>query len=425
MPNQDQANPTTTTPDDAIRSKIVWILRAAFLVLSVVVLALGIVTGSTNTTGLTIARYWWLALCITLIFFVVVVAVDLLTPRRKLSAISALLFGTFAGLLATLVLSFVIDVFSKTYELDVAFAQPILTIKVLLGLGLSYLGITTVLQTQDDFRLVIPYVEFAKQYRGSRPFLLDTSVLIDARITEIARTGIFTAPILIPRFVIAELQTLADAQDQIKRAKGRRGLDTIAQLQRAPELDVAIDDAAPAGIGVDQRLVHHARAIAATLVTTDSALSKVAAINDVQVLNLHELALAMRSLAATGDRLSVRVARRGEQAGQGVGYLDDGTMVVVEQGESLIGQNIETVVTSAIQTANGRMIFASPANAPTPAAEQPKQDAPTPTSNTPAPPKQPPATPTNGASDHPAPPREPQGAPDPEQSLRRNPRRRG
>ncbi len=421
---QPKDNHPAPPTEQALRNQIIWILRATFLVLSVVVLALGIVTGSTNTPGLAIARYWWLALVITLLFFLVVVSVDLLTPRRKLSAISALLFGTFAGLLATLVLSFVIDVFTKTYEFDIAFAQPILTIKVLLGLGLCYLGITTVLQTQDDFRLVIPYVEFAKQYRGSRPLLLDTSVLIDARIIEIARTGIFTAPIIIPRFVISELQTLADSQDQLKRAKGRRGLDTIDMLQHSSDLDTSIDDASPAGAGVDQRLVHHAAAIGATLVTTDAALAKVATINELPVLNLHELALAMRTAAAAGDRLSIRIARRGEQAGQGVGYLDDGTMIVVDNAEHAIGSTIEAIVSSAIQTANGRMIFASPINQPTPPPTTEPQPQPEPTPRTPPEP-----SPTIGASSPPAP--EPQPAPTPprtptpSQSPRRNPRRRG
>ena len=124
---------------------------------------------------------------------------------------------------------------------------------------LCYLGITTVLQTQDDFRLVIPYVEFAKQIRGPRPLLLDTSALIDARIADLADTGIIQSPVVIPHFVVAELQLLADSSDKLKRARGRRGLDVIARLQRAAALDVSIDETAVPGKAVDQMLVELAR----------------------------------------------------------------------------------------------------------------------------------------------------------------------
>lgn len=342
----------------AQRAKVVWVLRATFLFLSVVVLSLGIVTGS-GQTGWEFARWWWWALVVTMLFFMMIVTIDVLTPRRKLSMISAILFGSFAGILATLLVGFVIDVFTKTYDLDVAYAQPILTGKVLLGLGLCYLGITTVLQTQDDFRLVIPYVEFSKRYRGSKPLILDTSALIDGRILDLTELGVFTSEIVIPRFVVAELQLLADSEDRMKRAKGRRGLDFVSRVQRSPRVDVSIAEEHGSGRSVDHDLVELASSMPGIIVTTDSGLSRVGSIHGVTVLNLNEIAHVMRSgYSAPGERLRLRIVRAGEQPGQGVGYLEDGCMVVVDGGMQRIGEESEVVVTGTMQTSAGRLIFA-------------------------------------------------------------------
>jgi uncharacterized protein YacL len=235
-------------------------------------------------------------------------------------------------------------------------------IKVIIGICCVYLTISIVLQTQDDFRLVIPYVEFAKQLRGPKPLLLDTSALIDARIADLAQTGFVQVPLVVPAFVVLELQTLADSSDKLKRAKGRRGLEIVTRLQRTPGLDVTIDQTPMPGKAVDQMLVELARQMPATIVTADAGLMRVANIQSVRVLNLNDVANALKPALIVGSSLVITIVKPGEQAGQGVGYLDDGTMIVVSDAGAYVGAELRVEVTSALQTSAGRLIFARPAD---------------------------------------------------------------
>lgn len=343
------------------RAVLVKVLRGALVVLIVVVTALGIIQGATSgPLGVEFFSWWWVAVLIVLTYFAVIVGVDILTPKRKLSTISAILFGCFAGLIATAVLGLVIDLFVKTYEIPPDYDRIVLTAKVILGLGLCYIGITTVLQTQDDFRLVIPYVEFAKQFRGTRPLLIDTSVLIDGRILDVAEVGLLQAPLIVPRFVIDELQALSDSGDRVRRARGRRGLDLVSRLQRSAHVEVSVDDTEVPGVGVDQMLVELARSLPAIVVTTDSGLVRVAAIRGVTTININDLASALRPSAIAGDRISTRLVKPGEQPGQAVGYLEDGTLVVAENASALLDQQVDLIVTSTMQTSAGRLVFARP-----------------------------------------------------------------
>ncbi|MEQ8850833.1 MAG: hypothetical protein RIB32_03520 [Phycisphaerales bacterium] len=356
----DRYDQTTEDERDRQRSLMIKILRVSFLLLLVVVVVVGILTDSTDKDGQALLRNWWAAVTLALFFFLSVVALDILTPRHKLATISSLFFGILAGVLATLLLSFVIDLFFETY-VDQAnrgrWAVPVLTLQIALGLGLCYLGVSTILQTQNDFRLVIPYVEFTKQYRGARPFLLDTSALIDGRVLDIAGVGILQAPIVIPRFVIAELQVLGDSSDRLKRARGRRGLEMVSALQRTPSLDVTIDESDVRGKDVDQKLVELARSMPATIVTLDLGLNRVASIHGVPVVNINDLANALKPNAIPGEAITVELIRAGEQEGQAVGYLDDGTMIVAENGAAAIGRRAVINVTSTMQTSAGRLIF--------------------------------------------------------------------
>ncbi|MFG0273547.1 MAG: PIN/TRAM domain-containing protein, partial [Phycisphaerales bacterium] len=163
--------------------------------------------------------------------------------------------------------------------------------------------------------------------------------------------------IIVPRFVLAELQLLADSSDRMKRARGRRGLDIVTRLQKAPRLDVSIDDFATAGKGVDTALVEVAHALNAVIVTTDTGLARVAKIQSIPILNVNDLANSLKPNVIPGEALALQVMKQGEQAGQGVGYLDDGTMVVVEDGAKWIGQHVTISVTSSMQTSAGRLIF--------------------------------------------------------------------
>ncbi|MBL0926848.1 MAG: PIN/TRAM domain-containing protein [Phycisphaerales bacterium] len=373
------------------RANVVRFLRAFAFLLMMLISAVTIVTLSDPTQpehGIFVqgdARITpvWIGLLLSVtVFFALIVAVDILTPRRKLSTLSAIFFGCVAGLLLAFLIGYVIDYLRVVYNVDPIYHRLLFTAKVVIGVAMCYLASATILQTQDDFRLVIPYVEFAKQIRGSKPLILDSSALIDGRAPDIAETGVFQTALIIPRFVLDELQTLADSSDKLKRSRGRRGLDMVARLQRSARLDVTIDDTPVPGLGTDQMLVELAQSLPAVIVTTDSALEQVAAIRGVETLNLHTLAAAVRPRLLPGENIRLALAKRGEQHGQAVGYLEDGTMVVVDGGAALIGEEIDAVVTSSVQTAAGRLVFARPAGpevgAPTPesAPAEPQGDSP-------------------------------------------------
>lgn len=293
-----------------------------------------------------------------------VVLVDIFTRHKKLSSLSGVFLGLVAGLLAAYALSFVVDVVaiytlphSPNADVAQAYQDMLRGLKVVIGLTTCYLGISLVLQTKDDFRFVIPYVEFAKQIRGARPLILDTSVIIDGRIIDVIETHIVQGVILVPRFVLNELQTIADSADKLKRARGRRGLEILQKIQANTAVEVHLDDTEVEGAGVDQKLISLALENRGRVVTNDYNLNKVATLRGVEVINLNDLARALRPVVLPGEPMTVRLVKPGENPVQGVGYLDDGTMVVVEDGRSHIGQTITLTVTSTLQTSAGRMIF--------------------------------------------------------------------
>ena len=225
---------------------------------------------------------------------------------------------------------------------------------------LCYTCISLLLQTKDDFRFVIPYVEFAREIKGTRPCILDTSVIIDGRIADVVDTQIIDGQLVIPKFVINELQGIADSSDRMRRSRGRRGLDILNRLRNSETIDVQIFDRdLPefAGQPVDLKLVALARHLSGKLITNDYNLNKVAQLQDVAVINLNDLANAMKPSFLPGEQISVRIVKAGEEHGQGIGYLDDGTMVVIENGREHIGQQVTIAVTSVIQKSAGRMVF--------------------------------------------------------------------
>jgi uncharacterized protein YacL len=372
-------NPNLHPAEAAQRQKALLLraVRVAFFIIIVTFTTLAFLEHQGDPLRSGLAQQWWLPLFAAVILFAVALAVDLITPNKKISTIIGVLVGILAGLIATLALGFIIDLVVESWAIEPSAVKELKpavnSIKVIIGITLSYLGVSTVLQTQDDFRLLIPYVEFAKQLRGTRPMLLDTSALIDGRIADVAATGFLQAPLVVPRFVISELQTLSDSSDSMKRTKGRRGLEIISKLQRQPKLDVSIDETIVPGKAVDQMLVELAREMPAVIVTADVGLARVAAIQSVAVLNLNDLANAVKMALVPGEPVTVKLMRQGEQAGQAVGYLGDGTMIVAEDGASQIGQTVTMVVTSSLQTSAGRLIFArigessAEAGAPAPA----------------------------------------------------------
>lgn len=204
--------------------------------------------------------------------------------------------------------------------------------------------------------------------------LLDTSVLIDGRINDIAATGILESQLIVPRFVLLELQAVADSADKLKRNRGRRGLDMLAKLQGTAHAEVILYDssARDEAVEVDQRLVSLAKELNGRILTNDFNLNKVAQLRGVDVVNINDLAGALKPVVLPGEKMTVRLIKPGETPGQGVGYLEDGTMVVVEQGRNHLNQDVEFLVTSALQTTAGRMIFGRmPDGAPGPSAPAP------------------------------------------------------
>lgn len=334
-------------------------VRLIFVVLVLVVTLLQVIDfGTAAEPGLSfeMAARWEITLAGAALVAVVFILIDVFTPNKKISTFGGVMFGLVAGLIVTLALGFVIDLVAASWQAE---DNPVVNgVKVLSGICLCFLGVTTVLQTQDDFRLVIPYVEFSKQIRGLRPMLLDTSVLIDARIVEVAETGALQAPLVVPSFVVNELQVLADSSDRLKRTKGRRGLHTIGRLRRSGKIGLTIDETPVAETSADQMLLELARELPAVIVTGDLALARIADFQGTPVVNINELATAMRPSLTPGEEIRAVIVKPGEQSGQGVAYLDDGTMVVCEDGGDQVGQEVEMRVRSALQTSAGRMIFA-------------------------------------------------------------------
>ena len=208
---------------------------------------------------------------------------------------------------------------------------------------------------------VLPMPQRAASKNGGIQKIVDTSVIVDGRIVEIVQSGFLEGPLVVPRFVLRELHAIADSVDPLKRTRGRRGLDVLSRLQELSTLDINerdYDDL-PAG-SVDQKLVRLAQELDGRLITNDYNLNRVAHVEGVSVLNINELANAVKPVVLPGEELHVQVIREGKEPHQGVGYLDDGTMIVIEQGRRLIGEATEVIVTSVLQTVAGRLIFARP-----------------------------------------------------------------
>lgn len=296
---------------------------------------------------------------------VIVIAVDVFfIPRKSLAAISGVFFGLVVGMVVAFGLAMIIDlVFSSNVPGALPESQLALVgaVKLAIGVICCYLAVSFVLQTKDDVRFIIPYVEFSKETKGGRPLVLDTSVIVDGRIADIAATSIITSELIVPRFVLNELQTIADSSDKLKRSRGRRGLDMLNKIQADESLDIQILDVVATGSAadadVDEMLVDLALQLGGQVVTTDFNLNKIAKLRGVGVININDLANALKPVVLPGEAMSVKVIKPGEEMGQGVGYLDDGTMVVVEGARDHIGEVIELSVTSVLQTSAGRMIF--------------------------------------------------------------------
>lgn len=282
-----------------------------------------------------------------------VIALDVAIRRKPLDVISSVYFGIVVGLFLAFVIGLALE--------SVPMSDPVRNaVNLVLALVLCYACVSLLMQTRQDFRFIIPYVEFAKETKGGRPCILDTSAVIDGRIADVAETGFFDQRLVMPKFVIGELQAIAGSTDRLRRSRGRRGLDILNRLRANPRIELEIyDRELPefAGQPADMKLLALARHLKGKLVTNDYNLNKVARLHGVDVMNLNDLANALKPVFLPGEQIDLRIVKPGEEAGQGVGYLEDGTMVVVEGGRDYVGQTITLAVTSVIQTSAGRMVF--------------------------------------------------------------------
>ena len=328
-----------------------WILRGTFLFVAT---GIGFSVGSSNTPF--VDRGWIVPTIVGGAIFLVVV--DVLLPRKRIEVISTVYLGIVVALFLTYVISTVLE--TVMFGAEVEAQQFRGTIRVILTTALSYICISLLVQTKDEFRFIIPYVEFSKDIKGQKPFILDTSVIIDGRIADVLETNIIDNELIIPRFVLSELQNIADSNDKLRRARGRRGLDIITRLRNNESIELKIHESETVEMQtqpVDMKLVLLARDLHGKVVTGDYNLNKVATIHNVPVINLNEVSNALKPVFLPGERFSVQIVKAGEEANQGVGYLDDGTMIVVEEGEQHINNKVPILVTSVLQTSAGRMIF--------------------------------------------------------------------
>jgi uncharacterized protein YacL len=345
------------------RGLLLLVVRLLFLVLLVSVSMLTI-AGRAGATDFQWQTLFGVLLASTAIGTIVIV-VDVMTPSKRLSSVVGVYLGICFGLIAAVAIGSLVDVGARALGADDGAVPVYLGVsKAALALILCYLSVSVVLTTKDDFRLVIPYVEFARQARGVRAMVVDTSALIDGRIDSVGQAGFIDAPVIIPGFVLEELQRLADSDDRQRRFRGRRGLDMVARLQQNPFIDVAIDESRPEGVGVDAMLVSLAREQEMRILTNDQNLRRIAEINGLRVLNLNDLASGLRAAAIPGDQIEIEVVKRGENAEQGVGYLPDGTMVVVEDAANRVGETLVATVTNVLQTSAGRLVFGRPGTDP-------------------------------------------------------------
>jgi uncharacterized protein YacL len=229
----------------------------------------------------------------------------------------------------------------------------------LLTLSFSYLGMAIALRGRDEFNLIIPYVKFRRQDERSDAIILDTSAIIDGRVVDVLKSSFIEARLVVPRFVLKELQTIADSADSIKRQRGRRGLEILHIIQSDTRLNLVVhEEDFPDTKDVDAKLVRLAKLLESRIVTVDFNLNRIAELQGVKTLNINELANALKAVVLPGETVEVKPIKEGKEHNQAVAYLDDGTMVVVEEARRLIGQSIKVIVTSVLQTQAGRMVFA-------------------------------------------------------------------
>jgi len=281
------------------------------------------------------------------------IALDEMLKGFSLRAFSATTFGLLLGMAVALLIGH--SPLMENADENVAWF-----VRLGLFLAFSYIGIILAMRSnKEDFSLIIPYVRFRPQSLSDNLLLLDTSVIIDGRIADLIEAHFLEGLIVVPRFVLKEIQQIADSADPIKRARGRRGLEMLNRIQHNAGIEVRIHDGDfPDEKEVDSKLIRLARNLNARLFTNDYNLAKIAELQKINYINLHEVAKCLKVILLPGEILRLKIVREGKDKGQGIGYMPDGTMVVVNNGQSHIGQQVEVEVQSLLQTGAGIIVFA-------------------------------------------------------------------
>jgi len=327
-----------------------WIVRIAFLIVCTLG---GFAVSQVRPEWLEAGRFWTL---IGLGLGGILIALDEMLKGFSLRAFSAATFG--------LLLGFAVGWMFDNSGLFIGMDKDDEVTRGLIRLGIfisfGYIGMIMAMRSnKEDFSLIIPYVRFSKENKPENILLLDTSVIIDGRIADLIEARFLEGIVVVPSFILKELQLIADSADPLRRARGRRGLDMLARLQRNKANEVKIHDAeVPEETETDAKLIRLAKSLHACLYTNDHNLGKVAELQSVKHVNLNELAAALKPVILPGEVLTLKIVREGKDKGQGVGYLSDGTLVVVNNAQKFIGHSIEVQVMSLLQSATGTMAFA-------------------------------------------------------------------
>ncbi|PIS03044.1 MAG: hypothetical protein COT85_03175 [Chlamydiae bacterium CG10_big_fil_rev_8_21_14_0_10_42_34] len=329
--------------------------RTLFMILSIFFMTTYTISGSDGYTHANLMLGIGLGVTLGL----ALIAFDLLFKRFNLRAFNIAIIGLFVGYLMgqalVLILSSVLDISAASIHIN---PKVLEVIKIALFLFGIYLGTLMTLRASDELSISVPFVRFTPSAHRKKDLLIDHSILSDARILDLAGSGIFDHHLIVPRFLIKELYIQAETNDESTRSKAKRSLDMVKKLEALPDLDLRFNDTdfpeikEPMG-----KMVRLARLLDANIITADLSRMQMAAIEGVRVINIHTLSTALKPLMQAGEHIKIKIQRYGKEPRQGVGYLEDGTMVVVNGGGEYIGETIDAKVLSVKHTTSGRMIF--------------------------------------------------------------------
>lgn len=301
---------------------------------------------------------WWLGGVCGVAFGSVIIAIDIAIKDFSFRGFSSATMGLLVGILCANLLTR-IDFFSTPWMRN--FADPVQPIfHLCLYTGLGFLGMMLALRSnREEFSFIIPYVRFRREAVQDQPLIVDTNIIIDGRVPRVCATGFLSGTLVVPRFVLDELHVLADSRDEIKKERGRRGLDCLNQMKQTPGIEVTVHEAYfDSKEPVDTKLIQLSKLLGARILTNDANLGKVARLQGVAVLSMIELAKAMRPVVVAGDEIDLPLVKEGKDEHQAVGYLPDGTMIVVNHAAERIGTTQKVIVAGTLQTSAGRLIFA-------------------------------------------------------------------